>query len=627
MNIPAPAGSYNLQYLKMTGIFGNKSLAIGLALAGIALGAAACSQHDESPSKKIDPSGRKAGNVCIKVSQPVGTRTFIDGAALDRTVWSELDVIGVYWRERGNSAAPDGQPFSYFREYADETLFSADVADVAAGDYTYYGAYPVPETVSGTTVTYTLPSTQDGTYDMADYDIRNEATHAAYKGNLDFLIAEPFDAGSLTDGGEVALNFVRQCHVLRIQVPTGRNRLGNDIGKLRIEFPSNVVGTMTMDLADPHAVPALSNGSSTIIADLRKSVSESAAGETDPDKYIWIFVCPGDIDGQVTFTGFDVSGGMSKKVSVAMNKTLEAGRITPIDLTIPAEAPVSWIDLSIGDYSRLGETPNSFTVKAPEGVLFRNGLNEQTFQKNGNGQYRLEFYYEYGDVSFGDIINSEGLDITYDTPNAIVSDHISVTTAAESGVAKSLTLPYLFEEDFSAVTAFSYDAGSSDEGGYAFDDYGLPGWTGARVASSSGRMSCVSSRAAIIVIISYASYSGRIDSPQFSNLKPNSKITVKVSFKGGLNSSTGRWAGGYTTGNAGTIAGGTGLQATVTSATNSPNNSGYNYTATTLPTLSFNIPNCTNQHRASWRVTNSASLFTTGNYYFYLDDVKATIVP
>ncbi len=613
----------------MKGIVRNRTLSVCLALAGIALGSSACSKSEESPAKKITPPDRKAGSVCIKVSQPAATRTYIGGAGLDRTVWSELDVIGVYWRAQGSGGELSGQRFGYYREHADETFFSADISPVAPGDYIYYGAYPVPASVSGTTVAYDLPALQDGTYDKADYDIRDQTTHPAYKGNLDFLIADPVYAGSLTEGGEVALNFIRQCHVLRIQVPAGRNRLGSDIDRLRIEFPSDVVGTMTMDLADPLAPPVLGNGSNVVTLDLRKPVSESAAGETDPDKYVWVFVCPGEINGQVTFTGFDVSGGMSKKISVEMNKTLEAGRITPIDLTIPAEAPLSWIDFSIGDYSRLGESPNSITVKAPEGVVFRSGRSEETIQKDGNNRFRLNFYYQYGDISFGDILNDKGLDITYDTNNAIVSDHVSVTVASETGVAKSLTLPYLFVEDFSGVGTISYD-GDADEIGNALDSFGLPGWTGAHVGAQAGaRVRVASNRiqtgTVLIFFPVYTSFNGRIDSPQFSALKPGSAVKVRVNFSGGLNSSTGRWAGGYTKDNAGAISGGTGLQTTVTNATSSPNSSGYNYGSALNTTLNFTIPNCTNTHRASWRVTNNAS--GAGSYYFYLDDVRATIVP
>ena len=42
------------------------------------------------------------------------------------------------------------------------------MSDLEAGDYTYYAAYPAPESVDGTRATYTLPAVQDGTYDMRD---------------------------------------------------------------------------------------------------------------------------------------------------------------------------------------------------------------------------------------------------------------------------------------------------------------------------------------------------------------------------------------------------------------------------------------------------------------------------
>ena len=35
------------------------------------------------------------------------------------------------------------------------------MSDLEAGDYTYYAAYPAPESVDGTRATYTLPAVQD----------------------------------------------------------------------------------------------------------------------------------------------------------------------------------------------------------------------------------------------------------------------------------------------------------------------------------------------------------------------------------------------------------------------------------------------------------------------------------
>ena len=138
------------------------------------------------------------------------TKTVIGGESLDKTYWSELDQIMIYYRPAEGSDPLSSQPFSLYRPYPDETLFSATMPEQSATDYTYYGAYPIPESVDGTRVTYTLPAIQDGTYDMRNYDITDPDTYDSYKGNLDIMIAEPATAPALQNGEALGMNFHHQ---------------------------------------------------------------------------------------------------------------------------------------------------------------------------------------------------------------------------------------------------------------------------------------------------------------------------------------------------------------------------------------------------------------------------------
>ncbi len=155
------------------------------------------------------------------------------------------------------------------------------------------------------------------------------------------------------------MHFIHQCHVMRVQVPVGRNQWGERVSRLRVEFPAAVVGRMTMDLADPTAAPQLTEGGNTVIAELKNPLTEST--EDNPDgNYVWLFLCPGNISGDVRFTAYDENGYQSGSLSVPIDRTLEAGRITPVTLTVPDELPVTWLDFSITG-NNLGEEPNSFS--------------------------------------------------------------------------------------------------------------------------------------------------------------------------------------------------------------------------------------------------------------------------
>ena len=235
------------------------------------------------------------------------------------------------------------------------------------------------------------------------------------------MLARPVTAAALTAGSEtLAMHFIHQCHVMRVQVPVGRNQWGERVSRLRVEFPAAVVGRMTMDLADPTAAPQLTEGGNTVIAELKNPLTEST--EDNPDgNYVWLFLCPGNISGDVRFTAYDENGYQSGSLSVPIDRTLEAGRITPVTLTVPDELPVTWLDFSITG-NNLGEEPNSFTVTAPDGATFRNGTNKQSFTVNAENKYMLGFYNEVDGRANGDLIKANGLTFTYDTENIVVSD-------------------------------------------------------------------------------------------------------------------------------------------------------------------------------------------------------------
>ena len=258
-----------------------------------------------------------------------GTKTIIGGDRLDKVFWSERDTISVYWRASGSAdALNSGQRFHCYQYSPSVSTFATQMDVMAPGSYDYYAAFPQPAAVSGTQVSYDLPAVQDGTYDMRS----GQSYSAPYTGNLDYMLAEPLTGRpGLASDNAMTMNFIHQCHVMRIQVPTGRNRWGRPIRKLRVEFPSPVVGRMTMDLTAPTAAPSLSDGSNTVTAELRQSFDESAEDASD-GKYVWLFLCPGTVNGTVRFTAYDANGYQTESLQSddqqnARSRTHHAGHI------------------------------------------------------------------------------------------------------------------------------------------------------------------------------------------------------------------------------------------------------------------------------------------------------------
>lgn len=577
-------------------------------------------------SKENTPHPDRQITVYLKAIQPGSdpsssptTRTAIGGDNLDHTYWSERDTIELYWRKTGSSdALNSGQPCTCCEFGGTVSTFSTEMEALPSGSYDYFAAYPEPASVNGTQITYDLPAEQPGTYCPPDL-------HAEYTGNLDFMLATPLSSQPNLDGDNtLTMKFIHQCHVMRIQVPTGRNQWGSPIRKLRVEFPSPVVGKMTMDLTDPTATPTLTEGSNTVTAVLSKPLTESEEDDVNGN-YVWLFLCPGTVNGTVRFTAYNENGYQSQSLSIELNKTLEAGKITPVNMTIPQELPVSWIDFSIVG-NNLGEEPQSFTVTAPSGATFRNGTATQTFAINSENKYSLAFYNEVDGVAVGDLLSQEGVTITYDTPNVLISEQTAVTVQPEGHTTTHLTVPYLLYEDFSDVNSFDYetDRSTSNPNAIWLDQYGLLGWSGTRVGVETGKAMRISVRHETI-----AQYPGRVDSPPLSAIKEGHSVKVRLSFNAGQTSEWVRCKVGVTTENS-LHSGNTEPEGGLTE-TQFALNADYNNipNAYTFQSESF-LQSCTNQTRLSWNVVRKYDLWGNGGafqtWFIYLDNIRVSII-
>ncbi len=581
------------------------------------LGSASCAGPDDAAP--FGPAGGGRTEAIIGAYRLPDTRTSLDPDGRT-TRWSAGDRIAV-WARNDAEFALDAQPFALhtFKGEYSAANFSATIPQMAEDTYTYYAVYPVPAQHSGTNVSFTLPSVQNGAYD----------------GAADIMVAAPVMGPALakTPREELTLAFRHLCHAVRIEIPTGRNRLGRPVKRLEIVFPAAVAGTLTFDAARPDAAPVLTDGTDTIVLDFPDEGLTDAEGT-----YAWIFIAPADIEGEITFHAFDGSGYQAAAIRTSVSKTFEAGHTTPIALTIPEARPLTRLDFKVAA-NNLGEELTQIRLAAAE-ELFVNPFStknatEASAARSADGTFRAEVY---ADAFPASALGGLPLTIDYESENALLRGY-AIGLPAEIGdgntVHVPMNVPFLFEERFDGVAGFNYydDKGSgssaSNPDAIELSDKGLPGWTGARIGASEGkavRVCCHFEGAGL----AYGRYDGRIDSAPMSGIKEGKSVKVRVSYDyDGSTTQSGKdisptYAYGYTT-NQSKLNGSTGIDTQLASGIVLSKSNGYDNIG---QTNTFEIDGCTALHRLSWKASNNRSGWAMyfGDYLLYLDNITVQIV-
>lgn len=422
--------------------------------------------------------------------------------------WGGDDRIALWARSEDGAYAFAGQSFSlYSYILANEARFTGTIPAMAGGNYRYFASSPLPERIEGPKAIYTIPAVQDG----------------IYRSERDLLVAYPVDGAQLgADAAENPRMTMRHlCHVLRIRIPEGRNRWGKPVSRLLVEFPVPVAGELSFDVSDPEATVTLAGASNAVELQFPEGWDESPA---DEPRYAWVFVAPGELDGRIAFTPLFDDGYCAETLSTpVLSKTMAAGHITPVTLTISdTEQPVTWIDFTI-DHSQLGEPVNTLSIAAPEGAYFRGNATQADLSAR-DGKYSVGYYAKFYQAAF----DGATMPATYDSDNAVVSNTIALgSLAADSRNTVAIQTPWLFYEDFSDIGNFEYeiDAKATNPNGKSLTEYGLTGWTGVRVQVQDHGM-----RVSLRNGTRITRYPGRVDSPCMSNLKSTANCGLKVVF-------------------------------------------------------------------------------------------------
>lgn len=577
------------------------TLLCGAASALLAFAAVSCT-GEHTPENKIND-----GRIEVKIAAPE-TRTGIADDGMTG-IWTKGDRIAL-WARSGQTTALAAETFTLWHSKSDlsDACFTARIAPMQTGTYDYYAVSPAPAATSGSTVSYDIPTVQDGLWNGA-----LDVMHAAAQG------------AELTEGlNELVLGFRHKVHALRITVPEGRNRFGKSIRRLIIDFPQAVAGRMTFDAATADAAATLDNAASSITVDFTEPIDEGDS--------FWVFIAPADLSGgEVRFTAF--SDDECSTPIEGMFGECAAGRITPVDLTIrESHGKVTWFDYTI-DPSQLGEPVDRLTLTLPDGQTFATGDNSRTLTPYTGGEFCFAILSDDVPPIVGTALKS-----VYDSESATVEDRvepISIPSGYTPDTHNKLTAkaPYLFFEDFSLLAGYDINGGNvstkEPSAQVIGDTFYYSGWTGNHTKGESGAISIRSRRETALREIR-----GRVDSAPVSTLKAGKSVDVAVSFRYGSSKESCNFTldmnYGYTTQQGPIrayqkIIGSESGTAAQNAESVSLDEKG-SFIDLPHEIQGFRIPGCTSAHRMTWELKISGNQGTSKNGWLYIDDVRMTIV-
>lgn len=466
----------------------------------------------------------------LRASQQAATRTSLgegDGTAGSEQEirWEVGDRLSVWAKKSGASAYTfEAATFQLatFNEVYSTADFMATIPAMTQGTYTYHAVYPVPESRTGTQVSYTLPATQSGQYDPALDVMAGTVTGNALASREGSEVAIP--------NHEPELSFSHLFHLVRIRIPEGKNLLGLPIKRLDITFPQEVVGTATFDVTNPQSV-TWSNLSNKITVEIPENQMFDAG-----KGYVWLHVRSTVLDGQISFVAYNEVGVISGEIAATVQKTMDAQRITPIALTIPESplAPFTYVDFR-EIANNLGEDWQTMTVSGYNFLVpfSPTTVSSKQFTPNSTKSYKVAICADPATLA------GKAMQVRYESEHCLFDHAVTLNSTLSTTEYNrvDIAVPYLLEEDFSGAVASNsndtYSAKSdnnTDTKGVALSG-SLSGWNASRYQVFANKYTRIGVRyQKVATEATTGRYSGRLDTPPLTKLKPGANASIRVVF-------------------------------------------------------------------------------------------------
>lgn len=580
-------------------------------------------------------TGKGPTEVVLCLGSGPQSRTAVNDAA-DGFEWQDGDRISVWAESSNGEYVLDNQVFRIMAKGydKDKAYFTSTLSSpMPAGKYLYYITYPVPEAVSGTKAQFTVPSVQDGrasggTGITVSSPVSGEALPAMEESDF---------AGVAT--GMMSAGMHHLLHYLRFYLPKGANLLGEPVKKIRFSMPKPVAGILTADITDPSS-PAVTQGNNRIELELAEPLEESPA---EARQYSVAGIIPPaseySVNDFMEITLFSENKiGNLATISLA-GRSFEAGHVTGIKLVPNSVRDYYSITFKI-DGNNLGEDIQNITLTLPDGVQWpESASSEFTYSKNDGSLIVTGDSFKVRSEEQDAFLALSGREVSvrYESEDAVVWQTITLPRLeGVTGATASLTVPYLYFEDFSSLQAdFShndnysggFNTGSKD--GHEF----MPGWSGGRVGGSAGTAIRIACRREVS-----ARYWARCDSPFMSGLKHTSEefaamgkdIRVKVLFDYSVNREEG---GGIIAKVGQTVYFGCTTTSGVlkSGAEDGTFDSGFTINETTGSYTRMehlaerSLSGMGNNIRLSWRTYPEYNAWGNGTYFLYLDNIRVSI--
>ena len=585
------------------------------------------------------------------------TRTHMQQDGLS-AVWESGDELALWAENSSGSYVLDNQIFKTYGLDDRRGFFTSTLASAMPEDtYTYYCCYPVPVKADGTKVTFEIPAVQDG----------------KVSGGTDVMIATPVQHGPLTaipeldDHSGMSMSMNRMLHQFRFYIPGDNTVLGNEqITRIVLTFPRNVVGALALDLSDIDADAVLGNGGNKVTLNLASPLKVSSAAA----EYACVAIAPTAFaEGETMRVQAYTSSMIAQVDSIDLcARDFQAGHSTPVKLKVNAITDYPYkISFKLSS-NNLGEKPNSITLAAPSGCIWSDGgSNVYTYSPGGKIEVNQEFTIRFEDAAAYRAFSGKSISVTYDSDNALTYQTVTVPDLASVNSASvSLTVPYLFFEDFSSIPSYS-DGHDAPTVGTNSDTYkgitelsstSLNNWYGTRIGVQGGTAMRICCRYEH-VLLAGAYYKGRAYTPFLSGIKDGKDVKISVSFRYGSNREERKPLFGSRPNKSAIMYFGVNTQSTVINPDQSEGDlidsvtgmiAGSGFSSSTPTSLSpmvikgekmstsggsytsfegtknVTIDNVDNGMRLAWIVTtDNTSSNTNGNYWLYIDDIKVQI--
>lgn len=576
----------------------------------------ACSNDDFTHQEPIQNGPIKVG-FWMGRGDSENTRTFIndDGQTIS---WEAEDKVAL-WAQKDGAYTLQNQTFDtwFVAAETNQAFFTTTLPEaMPEGTYTYYACYPKPQSVSGTTATFTLPSTQDGKMGGGADIMVAQGTGPALE-KL-YTPADPNDSEVVPDyiiEAGLTLNMHHLIHALRFYVPAGKWGFptGETVERIVFTMPANVAGTVTADVSNTNGLTLTSGGTNTISLNLEEPIGASTAdngGNITYDYAVAAILPPStnyESNDKLVVKTYSQSRVATQEISLngrgpqAADEKMRmaAGRVTPVGLNCLTVTERHKISFRIAS-NNLGEHPYKITLtsedintkwKAGDDYVYEyyTGSESSTIAEGGG----FDIYYDEDVLS---TISGKSVTVTYESKSAIVTETITMPTmSVGNSYNVNLNVPYLMYQDFSTLEDYN------DEATTGAKTLNIPGWNASRSRSSAGSHIRLRPFYAII-----GRYQGRLDS-EFFGAKLKTTVSVSVTINAGAEKIATPLQVGKTT-TSGAIEAGTAIES-VSTTINLPKGSN-----STMPEHTYTVDGITSEHRLSWR-TN----ITSGSWATYSD--------